>query len=228
MIDRIRNFLRSESEKLEGRPLREKLEYIRDYYWLWILSFVSIVSLVSFVSYRALTTPKDHWFYLTLANTRAELGNGSELWDGYVKYTGYDLKQKLVDFNSDSYFDYGKNHAAGNRYYEIFVSLTDAGVMDAVTMEPDNLKSLGESGRLLDLNSDKCASIRQKYGDRFLYAIPLDKEYSEDPVPVGIDISDSILMKDYQIYADGCALGICAYSGNLDAVEKFLDYVLTD
>jgi len=173
MIDRIRNFLRSESEKLEGRPLREKLEYIRDYYWLWILSFVSIVSLVSFVSYRALTTPKDHWFYLTLANTRAELGNGSELWDGYVKYTGYDLKQKLVDFNSDSYFDYGKNHAAGNRYYEIFVSLTDAGVMDAVTMEPDNFEYRALLSRLEGRTAGYQSSGSSFNGQQFICGNPL-------------------------------------------------------
>jgi hypothetical protein len=42
---------------------------------------------------------------------------------------------------------------------------------------------------------------------------------------VGIDISDSILMTRYHLYADGCALGIGAQSSNIDAVEKFLEYI---
>ena len=103
--------------------------------------------------------------------------------------------------------------------------MTDAGTLDAVTMEPEALTSLGESGRLLDLNRDECASIRAKYQDRFLYALPYDTEYSTEPVPVGIDISDSILMTKYHLYPEGCALGIGAQSNNLQAVERFLDYI---
>lgn len=225
MAQWIRDFFKSESEKLEGKTLRQKIEYVRDYYWLQITIVVVFVSVVSFVGYRAATTLKEYWFCLTIANTREEVGNKSGLWEGYVAYTGYDLTQKMVEFYDDSYFDYGKNHAAGNQYYEMFVALTDAGIMDAVTMEPDNLSSLGESGRLLDLNAEQCASIREKYSDRFIYSIPVDTEYSTDPVPVGIDVSDSILMTKYHIYADGCALGICAQTGNLEAVERFLEYI---
>jgi hypothetical protein len=44
-------------------------------------------------------------------------------------------------------------------------------------------------------------------------------------VPVGIDISDSILMSEYHLYSDGCALGIGAQSSNIDAVQKFLEYI---
>ena len=225
MLDRIRDFLKSESDKLEGKSTRQKLEYIRDYYWLQITIVVALVSFTIFAVYRATTTLKEHWFYLMVANTREEAGNDSALWEGYVEYTGYDLTQKMVEFNDNSYFDYGNHHAAGNQYYEMFVALTDAGVLDAVTMEPDNLASLGESGRLLDLSADQCAGIREKYEDRFIYAVPYDTEYSEDPVPIGIDVSDSILMTEYHLYADGCALGIGAQSSNIEAVELFLDYI---
>ena len=184
------------------------------------------LTLGSFVIYRVRTTLSDHWFYLMLANTREEAGTNSPLWKGYVDYSGYDLSEKLIEFNDEAWFDYGKNKAAGNKYYEIFVGFTDVGILDAVTMEPDNLTSLGESGRLLDLNADKCSRIREKYKDRFLYAIPYDKEYSTDPVPVGIDISDSILMTRYHLYTEGCAIGIGAQSEHLEAVELFLDYIL--
>lgn len=224
-LRRLKTFFESEKRKLEGKTARQKAEYIRDYYWLQITVAVVLVLVVSFVAYRAATTLKEHWFYLMIANTREEAGTDSPLWQGYVDYAGYDLTQKMVEFNDDSYFDYGKNHAAGNQYYEMFVALTDAGVLDAVVMDSAALASLGESGRLMDLDSEPCASIREKYGDRFLYALPYDTEYSEEPVPVGIDVTDSILVTQYRLYADSCALGIGAQSGSIEAVEKFLDYI---
>ena len=115
--------------------------------------------------------------------------------------------------------------AAGNKYYEVFVATVDSGVLDAVTMEPEDLSLLGESGRLMDLRDERCGAIYEKYKDRLIYSIPYDKEYSTEPVPVGIDISDSILISKYHIYTDGCALGIGAQSSNIEAVEKFLDYI---
>ena len=225
MIERFRSFWKNESDKLEGKTARQKAEYVWEYYWLWIVGISFAVFMIIFTVYRATTAVKDHWFYLMLADTRAEVGNDTELWDGYVAYSGYDPAEKNVEFNDEAYFDYSKNHAAGNQYYNMFVGFTDAGVLDAVTMEPDKLSSLGESGRLMDLRDERCARIYEKYRDRLIYSIPYDKDYSTDPVPVGIDISDSILISRYHIYENGCALGIGAQSGRIEAVEKFLDYV---
>ena len=166
MFNRIRSFFKSESDKLKGLTMKQKLGYVRDYYWLQISLVVIVLTLGSFVIYRVRTTLSDHWFYLMLANTREEAGTNSPLWKGYVDYSGYDLSEKLIEFNDEAWFDYGKNKAAGNKYYEIFVGFTDVGILDAVTMEPDNLTSLGESGRLLDLNADKCS--RHFCGGRLL------------------------------------------------------------
>jgi hypothetical protein len=47
-------------------------------------------------------------------------------------------------------------------------------------------------------------------------------------VAVGIDLSDTVLMSEYEIYDDSCALGIGEYSGHIDAVEMFLDYIFEE
>ena len=225
MLQRIRSFINSETKKLEGKSLQQKAGYIWDYYKLWIIGIIAFVSFSAFVIHQARTALTDHWFYLMLANTRQEVGTDTSLCKGYVEYSGYDTTEKLIEFNDEAYFDYGKNRAAGNKYYEIFVACTDSGVLDAVTMEPEKLSSLGESGRLMDLRDERCASIYEKYQDRLIYTIPYDKDYSTDPVPIGIDVSDSILISEYHIYTDGCAVGIGAQSSNIEAVEKFLDYI---
>lgn len=47
-----------------------------------------------------------------------------------------------------------------------------------------------------------------------------------EKIPVGIDLSDSILVSKYHLYADSCALGIGAQSENLEEVEYFIGFVL--
>jgi hypothetical protein len=228
-MNRLKTYFAQEKEKVRNlKTFRAKAEYIWQYYWLWIMGIVCAVSLVTYVVYRYNTALKENWFFITFTNTYADVGDNSELWDGYVEYTGYDTTVKNVEFNNLSYFDCAKNNQIGNEYYEMFVAHVEAGTLDAVTMEKDSLIALGSSGRLIDLNDEKCASIMEKYGDRLVYCEPYDEEYELDQVPVGIDISDSILMTEYNIYPDSCVLGIGAQAQHMDAVEQFLDYIFEE
>ncbi len=208
--------------KIQGT--KAKAAYIWEYYKLWLIGIVAVCWFLSFAFVHYTVTLKEYWFYIMFTNTNAEIGDDSKLYDGYAAYTGYDLKKKKIVFNNNSYFDY-LNGVTNNTYFQAFVAYADSGTLDAVTMESEALTALGESGRLLDLDSDACASIKEKYGDRFLYCIPYDKTYSSDEVAVGIDISDSRLMTEYHIYPETCALGIGAHSNNIEAVEEFLDYI---
>ena len=104
----------------------------------------------------------------------------------------------------------------------------DAGTLDLITMEKDDLQKLGERGRLLDLSRPEAAEIMAKYEDKLIYATPIDEEYSKDPVPIGIDLSDSAMVNKYHIYGDSCAVGVSANCPHMDAVLKFLSFVLED
>ncbi len=224
-INRLKSWYVDEKEKINTIPtLQKKLAYIWQYYYLWIIGISVALFTVGFFVFRFTTAIKENWFFITYTNTFQDVGNDSELWRGFVDYAGFDTTVKNVEFNNLSFFDCATNNAMGNEYYEVFVAHVDAGTLDAVTMEKDSLVALGASGRLMDLNDERCASILEKYGDRLVYCEPYDEEYA-DHVPVGIDVSDSILMTEYQIYPDSCVLGIGAHAGHIDAVELFLSYI---
>lgn len=230
-MERLKSWYAREKCKLAEIPDRKKkLQYIWQYYYIWIIGVVCAVWFLIFAVVQFTTTVTDYWMFMVFTNTYAEVGIDSQLWRGYVDYTGYDLKEKNVAFDNSAYFDYALDHGFGNTYYEAFVTYVDGGVLDAVTMQSDSLEALGATGRLMDLNGEQCASIREKYGEKFLYSIPNDTEYSTEPVPTGIDISDSALMTKYHIYPknETCALGIGAQSKNLEAVEQFLDYIYAE
>lgn len=218
-----------EKEKIRKMPFKEAAAYIWMYFKIPIIAVIFILAFGTFLIVRITTNIPDNWISVTFANTTARVGNDSELWKEFTEKQGYDLKKKKVEFNAESYFDYLQNQAKGNAYYNAFVTLADVGELDAITMEKDSLAALGQSGRLLDLNDERCASIKAKYADRFVYYQP-EAEDGKTPekIPVGIDISDSILMTKYHLYKDSCAIGIGAKSENLGEVEAFIDYVLEE
>ena len=227
----LKAYLDREGQKIRALPdKRAKAEYIWQYYKLWIIGIFSVLFLTGYIVIHRLTVPLDNWFYITFANTYAEAGERSPLWQDFVDYSGFDPEEKNVYFNTNCYFDPG---AEGyNVYYTYFVAYVEAGTLDAITMERDDLITLGRRGRLLDLSRPEAARIAEKYGDRFLYALPLESDDNDNDdndntelIPVGIDLSDTPLVDQYHVYADTCALGISVNCPHMDAVETFLDYL---
>ena len=216
-----------EKEKIKALPFKEKIQYIKMYFWIPIVAILFVLIFGTFLVIRIVNNIPDNWLMVTFANTYAKADTGSKIWNDFTEYAEYDLSDKKVEFNASSYFDYTKNQAKGNAYYNAFVTLADAGELDAITMEPESLSALGQSGRLFDLNDEACSAIKAKYADRFIYYTPTDEDGVElDPIPVGIDISDSRLITEYHVYSEGCALGIGAHSENIKEVGDFLSFVL--
>lgn len=212
--------------KIKALPFKEKIQYIWMYFKIPIIVALFVIGFGTFLIVRIATNIPDNWLTVTFANTTARAGTGSEIWKDFTEYAGYDLKQKKVEFNAESYFDYLQNQARGNAYYNAFVSLADAGEIDAITMSKDSLAALGQSGRLFDLNDEACASLKEKYADRFIYYTPVNDEEHTAPIPVGIDVSDSLLVTKYKVYSGDCALGVGAHSENIKEVEDFLRFIL--
>jgi hypothetical protein len=216
-----------EKEKIKSLPPREKVRYIWSYFWIPIVGILFVLIFGTFLVVRIATNISDNWLMVTFSNTTAQVGTGSQLWEDFTEYAGYDLKEKKVEFNAESYFDYTKNQAKGNAYYNAFITLADVGELDAITMEPQSLAALGQSGRLFDLNDEQCAELKAKYADRFIYYTPTDEDGAElAPIPVGIDVSDSLLVTQYHVYPEGCALGVGAHSENIKEVGDFLRFIL--
>ena len=217
------NNAKNEVSQLEGAA---KLQYVWDYYKLWLIGAFCLIAFLIYLIVVRFITPGDNWFYITIANTQADVGNHSQMWKDFVDYSGYNTREKNVYFNTNCYFDPFSDRP--NDYYTYFVAYVDAGTLDLIAMEKDDLQKLGERGRLLDLSSPEASVIMEKYADRLIYAKPLDTEYSEDPVPIGIDLSDTVLVSKYHVYADSCAVGLGAHCPHMDAILQFLDFVLEE
>ncbi|MBR0311218.1 MAG: hypothetical protein IJQ98_02385, partial [Oscillospiraceae bacterium] len=149
--------LSEDLKALRAMTWRQRLRFVAAYYGLWIAGVLCGGALIVYLAVHIAAGPPQYRLYAVFTNTRADAGNGSALWKDYTEYAGYDLSDKRVEFDAASYFDYTRNQAKGNAYYNAFVTLSDTGTLDVITMEPEQLAALGQSGRLLDWNVEACA-----------------------------------------------------------------------
>ncbi len=224
-MEKFRLWRRNEAEKLKGMTSREAALYIWGYYKLWIIGVLTLVISLTWGIHHYLTTDPDTWFFACFANTSANLGEGSQLWKDFGEYAGYDLKEKELMFHSDIYCD-PKGKTAGNQYYQLLIAYLEGGAMDVLVMEEEDLCVIGAAGRLMDLEEGPLSEFPELYKDRLIYCEPLDEEYGKERVPVGIDLSGTILTGEGNPYPEGAALGINARAPHPEEIKKFMSFLL--
>ena len=215
---------RDEREKLKGYSLKEKLIYIWQYYRLWIVGLGFLLGFTVYALYIYITVPGEIYFYGILSNTYARLDKSSDFYEGFVRAAGYDLTQGEVELDCANYCK-PSERVIGNTYYEKLISMLDGGVDDIWIAGPEDVAAIGATGRLMDLNSEQAGALRARYGDRFVYCTPLDESYSDQPVPIGIDLAGTALTGEYSAYPEGAALAVNASTQRPEQVLVFLDYL---
>lgn len=225
----FRNFLEEERAKLSRMTPGQAIRYIWQYFYIFILGFIALVWLIVYGITHYLSGAPEYQIYAVFANSTAASGTFSRMRQDYIDSYDLETDGKRVEFSNNIYFDYNRNQARGNEYYNSFVALTDSGTLDLITMFPEQLAPLGQSGRLLDLDQERCTALREKYADRLIWYEPPEGEEETEPVPIpiGFDISDSLLVSKYGIYPETAALGIGAETARLDAVAQFLEFIFT-
>ena len=223
----LSQWARDEKEKLEEYSPQDRLKYIWQYYKLWIIGIAFLLSFSTYAVWNYFTVPGEVLFYGIFSNTYAQLGQGSSFYNDFVDFAEYDLKQGVVELDCTNYCK-PSGRATGNTYYEKLISMLDSGVDDVWVAEAEDVIAIGETGRLMDLNSDAAARLRERYANRFVYCTPLREDYSSEPVPIGIDLTGSVLTGEYSAYPNGAVLGVNAYTGRLEQVLVFLSYLLDD
>lgn len=219
---------RDERAKLKGYSLRDKLKYAWQYYKIWILGIGFFVCFTIYALFIYIMTPGEIYFYGILSNTYARLGQGSDFYNGFVEAAGYDLKAGTVELDCQNYCK-PSGRATGNTYYDKLISMLDGKVDDIWVAEAEDVIAVGETGRLMDLNREEAAPLRERFEDRFVYCTPLGADYSSAPVPIAIDLSGTVLTTgEYCAYPDGAVLGVNAYTRRLDQVVVFLDYLFAN
>jgi hypothetical protein len=75
-----------EKAKIKELPFKEKIRYIWMYFWIPIVGIIFVLCFGTFLIIRIATNITDNWLMVTFANTTAQAGTGSQLWEDFTDY----------------------------------------------------------------------------------------------------------------------------------------------
>lgn len=222
----MKNPIITEDEKNKimelGTP-RKKVQYIWDYYKMWIIGAAVLICLVVYFIVAFANRDEDAALEVVFVNNYDNISGNSDLLKNFEEYVGEENLGGDVVFDNNAYFDLSRDSDYKNSYFTKVVAYLEAGTAQAVVCQYDNLMGIAQGGRFMDLTDERVSSIYDKYKDSLVY---YDSE--EGRIPIGIDISEGYNALGLTEYADGRAyIGLSAYTDDFELTEKFIDYIMS-
>lgn len=244
----ITDYIKKEIQNIKERPPKERWEYFWDYY-KWHTVIIVLVLALLIQGIVGAVNRKDVVFAGYLLNCKVNVQD-DEFLQGFYDYAGIDSGKEAALYSDMILTNgYSKNEISTFQRIMAGISVQEA---DFLVGQDQSFRLCAYStGRMLmDLRSFLDADQLAKFSDRLYYIDgalldelddsmgnkvdytqlaypdPRKPETMEDPVPVGIDISDR---KDFQsaYYYDDTPLylGVIINAPHTELMELFLDYL---
>ncbi|MGN1148730.1 MAG: hypothetical protein ACI4TB_09925 [Lachnospiraceae bacterium] len=241
---------KEERAKLKEQSFKKKLSYFWTYY-KWYVIVGIIVVIAAGYTIKVIATHTDDALYGIALNGSLK-GDEDTLSQSFMEYAGIDPKEYSVSFNttlrmSDTMTETGVEASQFIMVYSAAKDL-DVGIMDAPRFEKYAYGSLYcsletcLSSEMLDKLAGKVYYVdytvleeiekREDNGEStedIVRPDPFKPEEMDNPIPVGVDISDCSKFTDAYYYEEGPVyLGIVITSERRETAAKFIEFLFEE
>ena len=234
-------------EKLKEQPLKKRISYIWYYYKWFIMGGIALIAVI-IGTIHGFATRTDNVLYGVVVNAVTHVDDMALIED-FSEYAQIDTKEYDVQFNDTLVITDVTTEMTVNSSQTIMVYMS-AERLDLLVMDQDCFNRLAYNEIYMDLRTCFTEEELAALEDRLYYidqttldAIneridanetpdiiktpdPFAPDEMENPIPVGIDVSDCEKLSDVYYYEDGKAfLGIAYNTNHIDMIKTFLTYI---
>ena len=214
-------WIKQELEKIKGMPIKKVLNYIWDYYKIPLISISILIGLIGYFMSIFLRPVQETAGAVAFVNFYEDITENSSFYQTFMEqYKEMPIESTLI-FDNHYFFNLEKEADYKNSYYQKLTAYLEAGTVDVVICEEENLMGIAKSGRFLDLSDERVEKIYREYQKQIVYL-----SFEGEKIPIGIDVSDSPVLTGVNGYQKKCYLAISSNASHLEFVENFLQYLL--
>ena len=244
----IKEYYRKAYKEMRDKPFKEKLEYFWEYFkWEFLIGMLVLILLIQGVV--TFVSDKEDVFagaFITALYNAEEQG----FLQDYYEYTGLDTKKQEALFYTNILLKADNSVSDSNNLYGIFAKILNHELdFLAGQSEPFGICAYHTSGLLGDLRNFMDEETLARYADRLYYIDgevlkkletelgeekpklenfpdPRKPELMEEPIPIGIDVSDLKILNG-RIYKQDAVtyIGIVSNTARPEKFMEFLDFL---
>ena len=226
----IRNFFKTEGEKLKKMTFKEKLSYIWSYYKVTIIitiGFIALAVSLGKVVYRNIKY--DSVFHCAMVNNMLSIAQEEYIREEFGNYINIDKEHETLTFDSGYMFMWDSSSYSDTNYTSRMkvASALAAQVIDIFVADKTYMISAAPEGQLYDLKEVLPADIYAAVEDKLFYTA------GEDGVEraYAVDLSSSryTYINDPEngiLYPEPPYYGIVINTEHLETSIEFLKFIL--
>lgn len=244
----IKEYYRQAYRDMKGKPPKEKWEYFWEYFkWQFLIGLLVLALLIQGVF--TVVNHRQNAFAGVFITALYDANEQGFLQD-YYDYTGLNTKKEEARFYTNFLIKADNSKSDSDQLYGVFAKII-SNEIDFIAGQPEPFRIFAYHTSVLvgDLRDYMDEETLARYADRLYYidgAIrkqletpngdekpkledfpdPHKPELMEDPIPVGIDVSDFQMLNGRIYKADAKAyIGIVSNTKRADKFMEFLDFL---
>lgn len=211
----VKKTLKGEKKKLSQMSFKEKVKYIRSYYWVPIVGVCVGILLVGYIIYFTATRKAVMLTGIVLNDTGL---NVEEVTLELEEYLGLTEKQE-IDLLQEVYLNATGSNVNMSGTNQV-LSLVMAKELDFVICDEEGFEYMMSNELSLDPHDYMAtAEVEEYFSDRYV-------EYEDWEYPVALDISGTAFAERLGLNYDEAYLVITSLSGNDENVTGLLSYMV--
>lgn len=221
-----KEYFKNESAKLKQLSFKKKIEYIWEYYKLWILSItISLIFIISIVITITKNSSENSILYAAFLNTTLSSEENTSLDEDFIKYIGLTDTSKYLTLDLTMNIDRESNDLYSMNSNQKLVALIATTEIDVIISDEDNFLSLVSNGGYHDLEKILPTDMLEKYSSSLYYT---SSQEDNKEHPYGIYLQDSTVLKNDSIYPENVVpvFGIPANITDTKTAVLFLEFLL--
>ncbi len=214
----MRDEIREQHKKMEGRSRKEKLEYFWEYYKVHTLIVLTAI-LFTVIFVRDILSSKEEAFAAVFLNAYGHTSQ-SEFQADFAAYAGIDTEQYACNLDTSSTLSLDIMSEINIAVAQRMVAMAQSGKLDMLAADPVIFAYYAQGGLLSDLREELSPEEIAYYRDSLYYidraasqtdtaaadsstgpvSASADPSSMQDPVPVGICLTDNQMLQKWGCY----------------------------
>lgn len=216
--------IKNEKEKWAKMDAKKRWSYFQTYYLKWTIAIIAVlVGVVSIASSMIRSAKTENLFEGALVNTYISEEGEQYLRDGYLEHLGSGKYRKV-------YLNTSMNISTDNENMDQYLyenqlklmAMIAARELDYLILPEDALYSLETGDAYADLTECLPEEMMERLSDCIVEAHHAE---TGEAYPAAIRITDSYLVKEYQLLPEDCYLVFVSNSTRLERAEDFVNYI---
>ncbi len=219
----LKGWFKREYSKLKQLTWKQRFGYIWDYYKPFMAAIIGIIVVINigYTMFKNLHT--DTILSVYFVNSLYAMTDEEELGDQYIDYIGGLEKNQdfVLDLSVSVSADDSSEYSYANQIK--FSTLSAAGSIDVCLMDPEDFDSYSDLGFYGDLREALSDEELDKWSDLLIYT----KDEEGEEYPCGIDLSESSILLEYNLYPQGVCGGISVNGNKSEDSAPFFEWLLS-